>query len=192
MARVEDQNRDFIRHQEGLGQSGLAATQGVEINPRFHDDMTRLDASFKVEAVASAAYTVFIIAGESIASELLDRYACGLLRDEIDRNGQGHPFKRAVIVSAGTWKHDEWFTKRCPAISIGGGNVNEISKGWLELARLKGSQPFALGAGNGVYLGDPRPRAVLSGTLAAYTKEAVERYIADPRGLKEFLENSWR
>jgi hypothetical protein len=78
------------------------------------------------------------------------------------------------------------------SISIGSGDANVVSKEWLDIAKLKGIQSFALGTGRGVYLSEPRPRAVLYGPLARDTKAAVERYIVEPRGLKEFLENSWR
>lgn len=191
MAQVEDQNRDFIRHQESIGQSNVEIAKSKLINPRFEDDLARLDGSFRVDAVATTD-TVFVIAADTIVSELLDRCACGLLREEIDSNGRGHPFKRAIIVSAKIWKTTNWFTEKCPAISVGGPGPNEITKEWLETAKLKGVQPFPIGTGHGIYLSEPRPRAALYGPLAADTKAAVEGYIAEPRGLKEFLANCWR
>jgi pyrimidine deaminase RibD-like protein len=195
MATVEDQNRDFTSDQE------RAATLVVEaagmkldfaINPRFRDDLLRLDKSFKIESIAGPQ-TIFIIAGETIVAEVLDRHTCGLLRQEIDSRSAGaHPFRRALIVSAKTWRDSSWFTEKCPAISVGGAPANEVSKVWLEAAGVKGIKPFPLGRGSGVYMSEPRPRVVLSGTSAEATKEAVERYIAGPRGLAEFLANSWR
>jgi pyrimidine deaminase RibD-like protein len=191
MAQVEDQNRDFIRHQESIGQFNVEIAKSKLINPRFEDDLARLDGSFKVEAIASSD-TVFIIPGHTIFAEVLDRYTCGQLREAIDIHGQGHPFKRAIIVSAETWKYSNWLTEKCPAISIGGPGPNEITKEWLDAAKVKGVQPFPIGSGHVIYLSEPRPRAALYGPLAADTKAAVERYIADPRGLKEFLANCWR
>ncbi len=193
MAQVEDQNRDFIRDQESAGQLVVDTAKlklMFAINPRFHDDLMRLDRSFKIETIAGPE-TVFIVAGETIVSEVLDRYTCGLLREEIDSRSQGHPFKRALIVSAGSWKRDYWFTEKCPAISIGSEKANEVSKEWLEMARLKGINSFPLKTGFGIYLSEPRPRAVLAGRFASDTKAAVEKYIVEPRGLEEFLANCW-
>ena len=153
--------------------------------------MARLDGTFKIGSIANTD-TVFIIAGNTMVSEVLDRFTCGILREAIDRQGQGNPFKRAVILGTGSWKHRSWFTEKCPAISVGGGPANELSKEWIEAARLKNIQPFTLGTGNGVYLSEPRPRAVLYGRLAIDTKAAVESYISEGRGLKEFLNNAWR
>jgi len=193
MAIVEDQNREFTRDQEGVADLVLKTAQTnlmFAINPRFHEDLARLDKSFRVESIASPQ-TVFVVAGETIISEVLDRYICGILREEIDKRGAGQPFKRALIIGAKTWKESYWITEKSPAISIGGVGANELSKDWLVVAEEKGIKPFPLGKGSGVYLSEPRPRAVLSGLTAEDTKEAVEKYIANPRGLKEFLDNSW-
>ncbi len=194
MASVEDQNREFTRDQERLAGAVLEAGKKnltIDINPRFQDDLERLDRTFKLDSIADR-HTVFIIAGETIVAELLDRYSCGILRAEIDRRSEGHPFKRGLIVSAKTWKDRRDFTERSPAISIGSERANEISAEWLELAKQKGIKPFPLGSGSGIYISEPRPRAVLGGALAVDTKAAVERYISEPRGLREFLANAWR
>ncbi len=194
VATVEDQNREFTRDQERAAEL-VVKTAGTNlmfaINPHFDDDLARLDRAFKIESIADPR-TIFIIAGETIVAEVLDRYTCGLLREEIDRKGRGHPFQRALIVSAKTWKDSNWFTEKCPAISIGGEKANQVSYEWLEVAKQIGLKPFPLAKGYGVYMSEPRPRAVLFGDFADDTKVAVERYIGDPRGLREFLENSWR
>jgi pyrimidine deaminase RibD-like protein len=190
---VEDQNREFIRDRELVEKVALSdatSKAGPLINPQFAEDLVRLDKSFKLESIFDSN-TIFIIAGDSIVSEVLDRHTCGLLREAIDIRGTGHPFRRALIVSAKTWIRDGWFTLKCPAISIGGEAANEISKEWLRAAAQKRISPFPLSTGHGVYLGEPRPRAVLYGPAAADTMAAVETYIAKARGLKEFLANAW-
>jgi len=74
---------------------------------------------------------------------------------------------------------------------VGGAAANNVSKEWLEDAAEKGINPFSLGKGSGLYLSAPRPRAVLAGTNAADTMDAVEKYISHSRGLTEFLVNAW-
>ncbi len=101
MAQVEDQNREFIRDRERAAQLTVDAAKSKLINPRFEEDLARVGDSFKIDAIATTA-TVFIISGDTIVAELLDRYTCGQLREEIDSRGKGHPFKRAIIVSAET------------------------------------------------------------------------------------------
>jgi len=52
MASVEDQNRDFTRDQRYVANLVVEAARQFVINPRFMDDMARLDGSFKVESIA--------------------------------------------------------------------------------------------------------------------------------------------
>ena len=187
METVEDQNRDFIRDRESRPEP---ITGSPLINPHFSDDLIRLDKHFKVESVAGYQ-TIFIIAGETIVAETLDRFACGLLRDEIDRRGAEHPFKRALIVSAKTWRHSHWFTERCPAISVGSGAANDVSQEWSEDANAQGIQPYPLGKGTGLFVNRQPARVVLAGKHAEDSKNAVETYISHPRGLTELLASSW-
>jgi pyrimidine deaminase RibD-like protein len=190
MASVEDQNRDFIYYQDIVRPAKTSDKQLTLINPRFSDDSGRLDGTFKLTSVASNE-TIFIIAGETIVSDLLDRLTCGILRDAIDSDHKGDAFRRSIIVSGASWTRDKWFTDKCPAISIGSEGANAVSKEWLAIAKEKAVAAFPLGSGYGVYLGGPRPRAILYGNRAADTRSAVENYIKIPRGLAEFLENSW-
>jgi hypothetical protein len=80
-----------------------------------------------------------------------------LLRAEIDKRSEGHPFKRGIIVSAKTWMDSKWFTEKCPAISIGSENANGVSGEWVETAKQKGIAPFTLASGYGIYMREPRP-----------------------------------
>lgn len=192
---VEDQNREFVRDRERvekivLHDAALNQT-AILINPRFDGDLRKLDRTFELESIANTD-TVFIIAGETIVSELLDRVTCGLLRDAIDAEGLPDPFKRALIVSAKTWGASAWLTQKCPALSIGGEAPNRVTKELLARAQEKKVTPFRLGSGFGVYLSEPRPRAALYGPNAEDTAAAVQRYITEPRGLREFLQSSWR
>ena len=192
MAEVEDQNREFTLYQESLEASDAkAVSANPAINPRIQADMDRMDGIWKLERIANAQ-TVIILTGDTVVSELLDRHTCGLLRDEIDRIGKDSPFKRAIIMSAQTWRNENWFTQRCAAISVGGPNSNAVTKDWMGIAKDLSVQPFPLGSGEGIYLSEPRPRAALFGPSGADTRTAVEKYISEAKGLKEFLKNSWR
>jgi pyrimidine deaminase RibD-like protein len=192
MATVEDQNRDFIYYQDKVRPLlKISDEQLTLMNPRFSEDSARFDGHFKLNSIASNE-TIFIIAGETIVSDLLDRLTCGILRDAIDREGEGHEFRRSIIVSGASWTRDRWFTDKCPAISIGSEGANNISKEWLGIAKEKAVAAFPLGSGHGLYLSEPRPRAILYGNRASDTRSAVEKYIESRRGLAEFLRNSWK
>jgi hypothetical protein len=179
---VRGHDHDLISKADG--------TENIPMNPFYLQDAIRLDRHFKLET-SMDRHTVFIITGESIVTELLDRHTCGILRREIDRRGKGDPFRRGIIVSVKTWRNSQAFTKSSPAISIGGPIPNEITREWQEEAKSRGIQPFSLSTGSGIYLDGAHPRAVLSGRFASDTRAAVETYISEPRGLKEFLTNAW-
>jgi hypothetical protein len=191
MRRVEDQNREFIRDQERKKEVAALAEAAQIINPRFDDDLARLDKDFKIESVANTE-TVFVVAGDSIPAELLDRPTCALLRQEIDTRGKGLPFRRALLIGAATWLEHGWITKRCAAVCVGWPHVNAATKDIVETAAPKNVSPFPLGPGEGIFLSEPRPRAALYGKTAKDTRAAVEKYIMSLRGLEEFLGCIWR
>lgn len=91
MAEVEEMNREFILHQRTKAEAEalrvMEMTRRAEdaarfpaINPRYLDDLARLDGVFNIAASVSRE-TVFIVVGESVVNELLDRNTAGLLRD---------------------------------------------------------------------------------------------------------------
>ncbi|MGA2736375.1 MAG: hypothetical protein ABSG65_02870 [Bryobacteraceae bacterium] len=144
MATVEDQNRDFILDQER--QAALVVDAGktelmFAVNPNFEDDLTRLDKRFKLESITDHN-TVFIVAGETIVAELLDRHTCGLLRSEIDRRNEGHPFKRGIVVSAQTWRNSNTSQKSAQgSASVAGRRTRSAANGWRPQGK-KVSQHF--------------------------------------------------
>ncbi len=68
-------------------------------NPRYADDLSRLDRIYDRKAVINRE-TIIIVIGKSIPVELLDRPVAELFRDEIDRKGgKEHPFRRAIVIT---------------------------------------------------------------------------------------------
>jgi pyrimidine deaminase RibD-like protein len=129
MAQVEEMNRTFISYQKAKSAAEEEAITKAQdaarfpvIKPRYEEDLTRLDVTFNIANLIRAE-TVFIVVGDDLVNELVDRHAAGLLRDAVDSLGDGHPFRRAVIVSAHASQHHESLRnhiQRSPLISIGG------------------------------------------------------------------------
>ncbi len=100
MAEVEEMNRNFISYQNAKSAAEEQAIKRVQdaarfpvINPRYEDDLARLDLTFNIATLVSAE-TVFVVVGDDLVNELLDRHAAGLLRDAIDSLGDRRPFRR--------------------------------------------------------------------------------------------------
>jgi pyrimidine deaminase RibD-like protein len=198
---VEDMNRDFKLHQkvkaaaeEEKVKNAIMAIQEADrfpvINPRYDDDLARLDVDFRYDSVLNRD-TVFIVVGNGLVSELLDRPSAGRLRDAINVKGIGKRFRRAIIVGAYLWSVESHISK-APIISVGSGEANSASCQILADAQKANISRFPLRTGFGIYGPGPPPRVVLWGITAKDTLAAVEEYIAHPRGLAEFLTNAWR
>jgi hypothetical protein len=201
MAQVEEMNRTFISYQKAKSAAEEEAIKRAQdasrfpaINPRYEDDLTRLDVTFNIANLIRAE-TVFIVVGDDLVNELVDRHAAGLLRDAIDLLGDGHPFRRALIVSAHASQHHESLRnhiQRSPLISIGGEKANGVTQSLLAEAAKSGNQPFSLDGGFGLYIAGPPRRCALWGHRSSKdTLAAVRRYIARTEGLKEFLPKPW-
>ena len=133
---------------------------------------------------------MFVVVGDDLVNELLDRHAAGLLRDAIDSLGDGRPFRRAVIVGAHASREHESlrnYVKRSPVISVGSEKANIATQLLQAQAETEGIQQFPLESGFGLYIAGPPRRAVLWGNTAKSTLAAVRRYIEHPDGLKAFL-----
>jgi hypothetical protein len=197
MAEVEEMNRRFISHQN---EKSLAEEQAIKraqhvarfpvINPHYEDDLARLDGTFNLATVVSAQ-TVFVVVGDDLVNELLDRHAAGLVRNAIDSLGDGRPFRRGVIVGAhASQAHESLrnYVQKSRLISIGGPKANSLTKSLLAEAEKLGTQPFALDCGLGLYIAGPPRRCALWGDRSAIdTITAVRRYIERPEGLQAFL-----
>jgi pyrimidine deaminase RibD-like protein len=200
MAKVEEMNRDFILHQrlkaEVEEQRVAEMTRRAEdaarfpaINPRYLEDLARLDGSFNLAASLNRE-TVFVVVGESVVNELLDRNAAGVLRDAIDLNGGGRPFRRGVILTDHVWQENQplrRYVQESPTISIGGHRANSVTQTFLTKAETIGVKPFQLNSGFGLYIGGPPRWTALWGPTARATVDAVSRYIERPEGLQAFL-----
>jgi pyrimidine deaminase RibD-like protein len=196
MAQVEEMNRTFIFYQKAKSAEEEEAIRKAQdaarfpvINPRYDDDLARLDLTFNLAALVSAE-TVFVVVGDDLVNELLDRHAAGLLRDAIDSLGDGRPFRRAVIVGAHASREHESlrnYVKRSPVISVGSEKANIATQLLQAQAETEGIQQFPLESGFGLYIAGPPRRAVLWGNTAKSTLAAVRRYIEHPDGLKAFL-----
>ena len=132
--------------------------------------------------------TVLIVTGTEIPAEMNDRPIAYRLKEEIDRRGAGHTFRRAVVVS------DHWYGENrifhlCPTVAIGGPGVNRVAAALLNdlpMIVQRGDRVFVQGNWDG-----ETKRACLWGADRVATAEAVERFIAD--GLcGQFLASTWK
>ena len=132
--------------------------------------------------------TILIVIASELDEDHADRRHAQQLKREIDRRGEGHSYRRALIVGDAAWFETPAFMQS-PTIAVGGPGVNgvsgrfaaEIPTVWTEADRVVIQAE----------LGGGRRRAALWGMDRAATGEAVETFVA--RGwLDEFLERCWR
>ena len=132
--------------------------------------------------------TVLIVTGTEIPAEMNDRPIAYRLKEEIDRRGTGHSFRRAVVVS------DHWYAENrifhlCPTVAIGGPGVNRVAAALLNdlpMIVQRGDRVFVQGNWDG-----ETKRACLWGADRVATAEAVEWFVDD--GLcGQFLASCWR
>jgi hypothetical protein len=163
-------------------------------NPKYKEDVARLDEHWKLEAVVGKQ-TVIIVIGATAVSELLDRPVAEYLRDLIDKQGDGKtPYHRAVVFSDFAWEQEATLKEK-PLISIGGPNSNKVTKRLLDPSEPHpGHTEWSMGEGSvGCFqkLGRHCPQVALYGNTAARTRRAVEVYIDKTDGLKAFLKMCW-
>jgi hypothetical protein len=132
--------------------------------------------------------TVLIVTGTEIPAEMNDRPIAYRLKEEIDRRGTGHTFRRAVVVS------DHWYAENrifhlCPTVAVGGPGVNRVAAALLNdlpMIVQRGERVFVQGNWDG-----ETKRACLWGADRVATAEAVEWFVDD--GLcGQFLASCWR
>ena len=132
--------------------------------------------------------TVLIVTGTEIPAEMNDRPIAYRLKEEIDRRGTGHSFRRAVVVS------DHWYAENrifhlCPTVAIGGPGVNRVAAALLNdlpMIVQRGDRVFVQGNWDG-----ETKRACLWGADRDYTAEAVERFVKDGF-CTQFLASVWK
>ena len=167
-------------------------------NPRYADDISRLDRIYDRNAVINRE-TIIIIVGISVPAELMDRPVAESLRDHIDaRGGEENPFRRAIVLTDEAWYAEARYISANAVISVGGPPTNKLSKEFNEWAAPPGSYQgkFSLQGKErctGFYRLNQRglPQVALWGIDGRTTREAVEYYINTALGLDEFLIITW-
>jgi hypothetical protein len=132
--------------------------------------------------------TVVLVTGSSLTAEERDRPLAYGLKEEIDRRGSGHAYRRAVVV-ADLWYLENGLFQQNPTIAIGGPGVNGVAQ---ELSELL---PTVFNGDDQVFVqadfeGELK-RAALWGANAAATAAAIEVFAT--RGmLDDLLSRIWR
>jgi hypothetical protein len=166
-------------------------------NPRYYDDILRLDRTYDRHAIINKE-TVVVVVGTTVVAELLDRPAAEFLRDHIDQRGAEYPFRRGIVVSDQAWFDEAPVLQGNPVISIGGPPANKLSaefNGRPQSAPGEGKYSIPGGvARTGFYCKNSQalPQVGLWGKTAGETREAVEYYVQNEKGLGSFLKMSWK
>lgn len=132
--------------------------------------------------------TVVLVVGTTVAAGESDRPLAVRLKGEIDRRGQGHAWRRAVIVS-----DQQYFTaeglQRSTVIAIGGPGSNAAAAHFADRLDTMFGQEDRCWVQADL---DAEPRKVsLWGINGTATAEAVEAFLE--RGyLDDLLERIWR
>jgi hypothetical protein len=132
--------------------------------------------------------TVLVVTGIEVPAEMHDRPLAYRLKAEIDRRGDGKPFRGAVVVS------DAWFAQNrlfhlCAAVAIGGPGVNALAASLVEELPMivrRDDRVFVQGRWDG-----EEKRASLWGMDRAATAQAVEAFLDDGH-CDAFLRSAWR
>ena len=132
--------------------------------------------------------TILIVTGSDLPAEMNDRPTAYALKREIDRLGEGRPWREAVVVS------DRWFADHrvfhlCSTIVIGGPGVNAVAAALInELPALvaREERVFVQGAWD-----SETKRVSLWGADRAATSEAVVVFLREGY-CAQFLNSAWR
>ena len=132
--------------------------------------------------------TIVLVTGSGINAEERDRPLAYRLKQEIDRRGAGHAYRRAVVVG------DRWYLENRifhlnPTIAIGGPGVNGVA------GEFSAVLPTVVNQNDRVYLladfDAGLKRASLWGVDAAATASAVEVFLTQGL-LDDLLQRVWR
>jgi hypothetical protein len=132
--------------------------------------------------------TVVLVTGTSLTAEERDRPPAYWLKQEIDRRGVGHPYRRAVVVG------DVWYLENRvfhlnPTIAIGGPGANGLSRQLAEAIPMQwheDDRSFVQTDFDGEL-----KRGALWGINAGATSAAVEAFVIHGF-LDGLLEKIWR
>ena len=132
--------------------------------------------------------TVLIVTGIEVPAEMNDRPLAYRLKAEIDRRGDGKPFRGGLVVS------DAWFAQNrifhlCPVVAVGGPGVNGLAAslvGELPMLAKRDERAFVQGRWD-----DEEKRASLWGMDRRSTAEAVEIFVKEGY-CDAFLKEAWK
>jgi hypothetical protein len=157
-------------------------------NPRYKDDLLRLDRNYQLPAVIGRE-TVIIVVGTTVVAELLEA-----LRDRIDAKGGEYPFRRGIVLSDKTWFDNQILLGSKAVVAIGGPPANKLTSEFAQSITATGEGKYAIAPGvHGFFRkgGTGLPQIGLWGDSADKTRQAVEAYINLPKGLSELLAICW-
>jgi hypothetical protein len=132
--------------------------------------------------------TVVVVTGSTRSALERDRPLAEWLRDEIDRRGDGQPYRRAVITDDENYFRSD-LLQRQPTIAIGGPGVNAVTQHFFALLTTVYSEEERVWVQAG-FDGD-RKRAGLWGVDAAATSAAVDAFVVHGH-LDELLRKIWQ
>jgi hypothetical protein len=167
-------------------------------NPRYASDIFRLDRIYDRRAIINKE-SVLVVVGTSVIAELLDRPVAALLRDHIDKRGGEYPYRRGVVINDRSWYEENSILGNNPVIAVGGPPTNKLADEFAKWAppppSREGKYPIQRpGSLTGFFRTNSagRPQVGLWGNTASATREAVEHYLNDEQGLREFLRMIWK
>ena len=165
-------------------------------NPKYDLDIDALKGGKEPGWVINK-FTIIIVVGTCVSAELLDRPVAERLRDRIDEEGGKFGFHRGVVVTDAGWYSEESLRDKS-VIAIGGPVVNSLSDEFFKWAPTpqSGEGTYSMPGSKqltGFFRRNEkgRPQVALWGDDAYGTREAVEKYLANPKGLPEFLQICW-
>lgn len=132
--------------------------------------------------------TILLVTGSGIAAEERDRPLAYWLKGEIDKRGDGHPFRRAVVV-ADAWYVEHRVFHLNPAIMIGGPGVNLGARELADKLPVRRSEEERVFVQVGGL--DDVPKACLWGADARGTARAVRQFVEEGM-LASMLDRVWR
>jgi hypothetical protein len=132
--------------------------------------------------------TVVLVTGTALTAEERDRPTAYTLKAEIDRRGDGHTYRRAVVVGDAWYLENRIFHLN-PTIAIGGPGANGVTGEFAE------ALPTLINVDDRVFVqadfdGDVK-RANLWGVDAGATAQAVEMFVGQGL-LDDLLQRIWR
>lgn len=132
--------------------------------------------------------TVVLVTGTALTAEERDRPTAYSLKSEIDRRGDGHTYRRAVVVGD-VWYLENRIFHLNPTIAIGGPGANGVANEFAP------TLPTVLNLDDRVFVqadfeGDLK-RANLWGVDARSTAQAVEAFVQQGL-LDDLLQRIWK